>query len=99
MLLAEAGLKDTDEDGIQKVNRKLFAMKLEVLSSRRLKEREISHFVACFRVVGVHVEVIPMEWSVFLARRRKDTLAPLNFRGFYSAFGVELDLGVGRTKA
>ena len=51
---------------------------------------------AYFRDVGVHVEVIPLEWSVFLARRRKKTLAPLYFHGFSSAFNEELDLGVLR---
>ncbi len=53
---------------------------------------------ANFRAVGVEVEVIPLEWSVFLSKRRKKTLAPLYFHGFSSAFSGELDLGVLRPR-
>ena len=96
-LLAEAGLKDTKGDGVLEVNGEPFELKLEVPASRYLKGKEMSEFIAAyFRAVGVRVEVIPMEWSVFLARRRKKTLAPLYFHGFSSAFNEELDLGVLR---
>ena len=96
-LLAEAGLKDTNGDGMLEVDGKLFEIKLEVPASRYLKGKEMSEFFASyFRAVGIHVEVIPLEWSVFLARRRKKTLAPLYFHGFSSAFNEELDLGVLR---
>ncbi len=96
-LLAEAGLKDTNGDGVLEMNGKPFEIQLEVPASRYLKGKEISEFLAAyFRTVGVHVEVIPLEWSVFLARRRKKTLAPLYFHGFSSAFNEELDLGVLR---
>ena len=96
-LLAEAGLKDTNGDGVLEVNGEPFELKLEVPASRYLKGKEMSEFIAAyFRAVGVRVEVIPLEWSVFLARRRKKTLAPLYFHGFSSAFNEELDLGVLR---
>ena len=96
-LLAEAGLKDTNGDGVLEVNGETFELKLEVPASRYLKGKEMSEFIAAyFRAVGVRVEVIPLEWSVFLARRRKKTLAPLYFHGFSSAFNEELDLGVLR---
>ena len=96
-LLAEAGLKDTNGDGVLEANGEPFELKLEVPASRYLKGKEMSEFIAAyFRAVGVRVEVIPMEWSVFLARRRKKTLAPLYFHGFSSAFNEELDLGVLR---
>ena len=96
-LLTEAGLKDTNGDGVLEANGNPFEIKLEVPVSRYLKGEEISEFLsAYFRAVGAHVEVIPLEWSVFLARRRKKTLAPLYFHGFSSAFNEELDLGVLR---
>ncbi len=96
-LLAEAGLKDTNGDGVLEANGEPFELKLEVPASRYLKGKEMSEFIAAyFRVVGVRVEVIPLEWSVFLARRRKKTLASLYFHGFSSAFNEELDLGVLR---
>ena len=96
-LLAEAGLKDTNGDGVLEANGEPFELKLEVPASRYLKGKEMSEFIAAyFRAVGVRVEVIPLEWSVFLARRRKKTLAPLYFHGFSSAFNEELDLGVLR---
>ena len=96
-LLAEAGLKDSNGDGLLEANGNLFELKLDVPASRYLKGKELSEFLAAdFRAVGVKVEVIPLEWSVFLARRRKKTLAPLYFHGFSSAFNEELDLGVLR---
>ena len=96
-LLTEAGLKDTNGDGVLEANGIPFELKLEVPASRYLKGKEMSEFIAAyFRAVGVRVEVIPLEWSVFLARRRKKTLAPLYFHGFSSAFNEELDLGVLR---
>ena len=96
-LLAEAGLRDTNGDGVLEVNGEPLELKLEVPAFRYLKGKEMSEFLAAYyRAVGVHVEVIPLEWSVFLARRRKKTLAPLYFHGFSSAFNEELDLGVLR---
>ncbi len=48
------------------------------------------------RAVGIKVEVNPLEWSVYLSRRRKKRFSPLYFHGFSSAFNAELDLGVLR---
>ncbi len=96
-LLAEAGLKDADGDGVLEVNGKPFTLEIEVPASRYLKGKEMAESVAAnFRAVGVEVEVIPLEWSLFLSKRRKKTLAPLYFHGFSSAFNEELDLGVLR---
>ncbi len=96
-LLAEAGLEDSDGDGVLEANGEPFELRLDVPAARYLKGKEIAESVAAnFRAVGVKVEVIPLEWSVFLAKRRKKTLAPLYFHGFSSAFNEELDLGALR---
>ncbi|MFQ5694098.1 MAG: ABC transporter substrate-binding protein, partial [Nitrospinota bacterium] len=96
-LLAEAGLKDGDGDGIVEFQGKPFEVRMDVPASRYLKGKEISEVVAnSLRKVGVQVEVVPLEWSVFLSKRRKKTLAPLYFHGFSSAFNAELDVGVLR---
>ena len=97
-LLADAGLKDADGDGVLETESgEAFALKLDVPASRYLKGKEMAESVAAnFRAVGVEVEVIPLEWSVFLSKRRKKTLAPLYFHGFSSAFNEELDLGALR---
>ncbi len=92
-LLAEAGFRDTDGDGVREFNGKPFALALDVPASRYLKGKEMAESVAAnFRAVGVDVRVVPLEWSVFLSKRRKKTLAPLYFHGFSSAFNEELDL-------
>jgi peptide/nickel transport system substrate-binding protein len=96
-LLAEAGLKDTDGDGILEKDGKPVEVKLDVPASRYLKGVEISESVAAnLRAVGLKVEVNPLEWSVFLSRRRKKAFSALYFHGFSSAFNAELDLGVLR---
>ncbi len=96
-LLAEAGLKDTNGDGFLEKDGKPVEVKLDVPGSRYLKGVEISESVAAnFRAVGIKVEVNPLEWSVFLSRRRKKAFSALYFHGFSSAFNAELDLGVLR---
>ncbi|MCH7573330.1 MAG: hypothetical protein IH891_10480 [Planctomycetes bacterium] len=96
-LLAEAGLKDTDGDGVLEKDGKPVAVKLDVPAARYLKGKEISETVAeNLRAVGIKVEVNPLEWSVYLSRRRKKKFSPLYFHGFSSAFNAELDLGVLR---
>jgi len=96
-LLAEAGLKDTNGDGVLEYQGKPVAFKLDVPTSRYLKGKEICEAVAAnLRAVGLKVEVNPLEWSVYLSRRSKKKFSPLYFHGFSSAFNAELDLGVLR---
>jgi len=96
-LLAEAGLKDTDGDGILEANGQPLRLKLDVPIGRYLKGEEIAAAVASnLRAVGIHVEVNLLEWSVFLSRRSKKILSPLYLHGFSSAFDAELDLGALR---
>jgi peptide/nickel transport system substrate-binding protein len=65
--------------------------------NRYLKGKEISEAVAAnLRKIGIDMEIIPLEWSVFLAKRRKKELEALYYHGFSSAFEPELDLGVLR---
>ncbi|MEK6712371.1 MAG: ABC transporter substrate-binding protein [Nitrospinota bacterium] len=94
-LLAEAGLKDSDGDGVLEANGQPLKLKLDVPVARYLQGVEIAEAAAAdLRAVGIHVEVQPLEWSVFLSNRRKKTLSPLYFHGFSSAFNEETDLGV-----
>lgn len=96
-LLAEAGFKDSDGDGILEREDEPFEIKIDVPASRYLKGKEISESVAAnLRAVGIKAEVNPLEWSVFLSRRRKKKFSPLYYHGFSSAFNAELDLGVLR---
>ncbi|MBI2132895.1 MAG: hypothetical protein HYT99_08845 [Candidatus Tectomicrobia bacterium] len=70
---------------------------MDVPSARYLQGLEMAEAVSAdLRAVGVHVEVQPLEWSVFLSNRRKKTLSPLYLHGFSSAFNEETDLGVLR---
>jgi peptide/nickel transport system substrate-binding protein len=97
MLLEEAGLKDTNGDGVLEKDGKAIEVKLDVPGARYLKGVEMSESVAAnLREVGIKVEVNPLEWSVFLSRRRKKAFSALYFHGFSSAFNAELDLGVLR---
>ncbi|MFC1492197.1 ABC transporter substrate-binding protein [Nitrospinota bacterium] len=96
-LLAEAGLKDTDGDGVLEKDGKPVVVKLDVPAARYLKGKEMSESIAeNLRAVGIKVEVNPLEWSVYLSRRRKKAFSALYFHGFSSAFNAELDLGVLR---
>ena len=96
-LLAEAGLKDADGDGVLEANGRPLRLKLDVPVARYLQGMEIAEAAAAdLRAVGIHVEVQPLEWSVFLSNRRKKALSPLYFHGFSSAFNPETDLGVLR---
>ncbi|MBT3352393.1 MAG: hypothetical protein HOC91_03185 [Nitrospinaceae bacterium] len=96
-LLAEAGFKDSNGDGILERDGKPFEIKIDVPASRYLKGKEICESVAAnLRAVGIKAEVNPLEWSVFLSRRRKKKFSPLYYHGFSSAFNAELDLGVLR---
>ncbi len=96
-LLDEAGLRDTNGDGVREVDGKPFALKVNVPLNRYLKGKEISEAVASnLRKIGIDMEIIPLEWSVFLAKRRKKELEALYYHGFSSAFEPELDLGVLR---
>lgn len=96
-LLSEAGLRDTDGDGTLEAMGKPISVKLDIPANRYLKGKEISQSIAAnLRAVGIKVEVNPLEFSVFLAKRRKKTLAPLYYHGFSSAFDAEVDLGALR---
>lgn len=96
-LLAEAGLKDTDGDGVLEAGGRPLRIKMDVPAARYLQGLEMAEAVAAdLRAVGIHVGVQPLEWSVFLSNRRKKTLSPLYLHGFSSAFNEETDLGVLR---
>ncbi|MBI3128188.1 MAG: ABC transporter substrate-binding protein [Candidatus Tectomicrobia bacterium] len=96
-LLAAAGLKDSDGDGILESNGRPLRLKLDVPVARYLQGMEIAEAAAAdLRAVGIHVEVQPLEWSVFLSNRRKKALSPLYLHGFSSAFNAETDLGALR---
>jgi len=96
-LLAEAGLKDADGDGVLEANGRPLRIKMDVPVARYLQGTELAEAAAAdLRAVGIHVEVQPLEWSVFLSNRRKKTLSPLYLHGFSSAFNEETDLGVLR---
>jgi len=96
-LLAEAGFKDSNGDGILEREGEPFEIKIDVPASRYLKGKEISESVAAnLREVGIKAEVNPLEWSVFLSRRQKKKFSPLYYHGFSSNFNAESDLGVLR---
>ena len=96
-LLADAGLRDTDGDGVLEKDGKPVEFKIDVPAARYLKGKEMCESVAAnLRAVGLKAEVNPLEWSVYLSRRRKKRFSPLYFHGFSSAFNAELDLGVLR---
>lgn len=96
-LLSDAGLEDSNGDGVLEFEGKPFRVKLDVPASRYLKGMEISESVAAnLKAVGIQVEVNPLEWSIYLSRRNKKKFSPLYFHGFSSAFNEELDLGVLR---
>jgi peptide/nickel transport system substrate-binding protein len=96
-LLAEAGLKDTDGDGVLEYSGAPLRIKMDVPRDRYLQGEEIAETVAAdLRAVGLQVEVQLLEWPAFLSNRRKKALSPLYFHGFSSAFIDETDLGVVR---
>jgi peptide/nickel transport system substrate-binding protein len=96
-LLTEAGLQDTDGDGVLEAKGQPLDIDLDMPLNRYLKGKEIAEAVAAdLRAVGIHAEVSPLEFSVFLANRRKKTLSPLYMNGFSSAFDAELDLSILR---
>ncbi len=98
-LLAEAGLRDTDGDGILERFGRALSVGLDVPAARYLKGREISAAVAKYlRAVGIKVKVIPLDWPDYLSRRRKNSFSALYFHGFSSDFNEELDLGVLRPR-
>ncbi|MFQ5894400.1 MAG: ABC transporter substrate-binding protein [Nitrospinota bacterium] len=95
-LFREAGLKDTDGDGFFDRGGKRLVIQLDTSAGRYLKDKEIAQAVASYLgKVGLAVEVIPLEWAVYTAKRyRKRDPAPLYLLGVSSGFRAELDLGV-----
>jgi peptide/nickel transport system substrate-binding protein len=96
-LLAKAGLKDSDGDGVLEKNGHPLSIKIDVPIARYLKSREMVALIARqLGAVGIKAKPNPLEWTAYLERRRNNAFSPLYVHGFSSDFNDELDLGVLR---
>ena len=73
-LLAEAGWKDTDGNGVldKEIDgeKEEFTVKLNFNSGNSRRERACLIFQEAARKAGIKVEVIPLEWAVLLERNK-----------------------------
>jgi peptide/nickel transport system substrate-binding protein len=71
-LLAEAGFRDTDGDGVIERGGVPFSFRLTISQSSKENERIAAFIQDNLRRVGVAVELEPLEWAVFQERLRGD---------------------------
>jgi peptide/nickel transport system substrate-binding protein len=69
-LLAEAGFRDGDGDGVIERGGRPFAFRLTISQTSRENERIAAFIQDQLRQVGVAVEIEPLEWAVFQERLR-----------------------------
>lgn len=95
-LLREAGLRDSDGDGYIDREGKPFKVRLDTPVGRYLKDKEMAQAIAAdFKRIGLYVEVVPLEWAVYTAKRyRERNPDPLFLLGFGSGFNGEADVGI-----
>ncbi len=71
-LLAEAGFRDADGDGVLERGGVPFSFRLTISQSSKENERIAAFVQDQLRRVGVAVELEPLEWAVFQERLRGD---------------------------
>jgi peptide/nickel transport system substrate-binding protein len=86
-LLADAGWKDTDGDGILDKDGKKFAFELLTNQGNDERKKVAGIIQASLREVGVSVEVRVLEWAAFL----KEYIKKKRFEAIVLGWGIGLD--------
>lgn len=70
-LFAEAGWKDTDNDGFLDKDGKRFSVKIRFPAASETGKKVLVAVQSNLKDAGVHCDLDPIEWSVFLTRIKK----------------------------
>ena len=86
-LLAEAGWKDTDGDGILEKDGRRFQFRLITNHGNNVRQNVAVLVQRQLREVGIEVEILMYEWSVFISRK----INPRDFEACVLGWSLSLD--------
>lgn len=86
-LLAEAGWKDTDGDGILEKDGRPFQFRLITNHGNNVRQNVSVLVQRQLREVGIEVEILMYEWSVFISRK----ISPRDFEACVLGWSLSLD--------
>jgi peptide/nickel transport system substrate-binding protein len=91
-LLDEAGVVDSDGDGVREWNGEPLSIEISSPNGRYVKDAEIAQAVAGdLTAIGIPTEAKAYEWSVLSDMAMSDTLPPLALFGFGSGFSGQFE--------
>jgi len=91
-LLDEAGVLDSDGDGVREWNGEPLSIEIASSNGRYVKDAEIAQAVAGdLTAIGIPTEAKAYEWSVLSDMSMSDTLPPLHLHGFGSGFSGQFE--------
>lgn len=91
-LLDEAGVVDSDGDGVREWNGEPLRIEVGSPNGRYVKDAEIAQVLAAdLTAIGIPAEAKAYEWSVYSDMNLNDTLPPLHLLGFGSAFSGQYE--------
>ena len=91
-LLDEAGVVDSDGDGVREWNGEPLSIEIASPNGRYVKDAEIAQAVAGdLTAIGIPTEAKAYEWSVLSDMAMSDTLPPLHLFGFGSGFSGQFE--------